>query len=271
MSRTIDLVVLSGHFDLSRCETSESEGVPGETQSREMSLGPQPRQRRHTEFALERVWNNGHYTPPTHADLRSAPYGRYDEWHVIGQGTRIKGGVLLGRVAREALVMNVMRSNAAGRVRAACRKRVLEFGHAYQSGRRTFDVHEFELLRLRCIMDFVLEVMPYSEAGVAEIRHKLKLKPDECVMISEYINARVGVCRHQASLFGLLVEFLQDDGLMGGRGVTIRRRFMGIFSHAWVEYTSPRGTKFIIDVAQNRLKSYADLDDVERFVYDCGN
>lgn len=227
--------------------------------------------RSNTAMLLERIESLAHYRGPRPNETVFV-HGYYRDRHVIGTGTPVLGGVYMGHRPREALLV-------LATAPALCQMYHWLLGR-YFSERRSLGTRVKSFLRLlprnhtgladhtvlERVHDFVQLVMPFDESANSKVARDLGVRPDDEVLIDEYLKARKGVCRHQVCLFAALIEMMQQDGYIDGR-VMVQRKSFAIYSHAWARFTTNQGRVYIIDVAQKRSGWLAELSPHERAFY----
>ena len=165
------------------------------------------------------------------------PKGRFQGRPVIGRDTPINGGVYVGAVPREALVVDDSTQP--------------ELNQAYQEllRRRLIKVQrgeEFKVGILREVFDLARELLPRDPARVEElVRYQ---QQDQKVSLGSFIG-KAGVCRHIALLTGYMLERLIRDGHISGKVSVDRNYIEGFGGHSWVRYINSSEKVFIIDAA----------------------
>lgn len=166
----------------------------------------------------------------------------------IGRDTAISGGVYEGRYGGEAIVVDADKYPALNAALEEVKTRIT-------SADGTINKH----LALTAVFKYVSEHMKYSKPAVRTIFETRARGVDGTkVALDVYINAGVGVCRHQALFAGALFEGLVKEGILSGRVSVDRNRVKHdnddeYDGHAWTRYTNSAGEVFIIDVAQERV------------------
>lgn len=188
------------------------------------------------------------------------PYGSYMGRHIIGRDSRILGGVSFTAGHPEIIVVS---ETDAGLPRAYTR---LERMLAERSVTTAEEV-------LRAVYELVRELLPYDRARVKALiaRYRPNGRGEVKLPLAIYLRERAGVCRHQALLAGYLIEKLIEDGCIRGTVSTDRNRKRdpfdewreyarhGYVGHQWCRYTSPDGTVYILDAAQDYCGRLADV------------
>lgn len=163
--------------------------------------------------------------------------GKYAGRPIIRMDSRIDGGVYLGAVAREAIVVDSEKDEI-----------LMEVYHA--AIRRCSDDEGVDRsLVIRTVYDSVLDNMKYNNAAVQEMTAKYELDNDGRVALGMFIREGIGVCRHMGLLAGFLLEKFIDDEYIRGK-VSVDRRSLYMGGHGWCRYVNSKGTTLIIDPAQ---------------------
>lgn len=164
--------------------------------------------------------------------------------HTIGRDTSVLNGVYTGNYGGEAIVVDYDREKS---YYDALADTVLE--RAVKS-----DGSIDKSLVMDAVFDVVSELMAYSQDGVQAVNDVHDIKDHRKVSLALYVEAGVGVCRHQALMVTTLFEILKNRGIIRGTA-SIDRNIQwpeggDPAGHAWVRYTNGSGEVFIIDVAQ---------------------
>ncbi len=171
---------------------------------------------------------------------------------VIHRDSRIDGGVYTGTYGGEAIVVDSKKyPDGITKLMGEVKHRITD-EHGNQHRDRV----------LESVFNVVTEAMPYSKAGVEGLLSDIAGQMGESeipdgtkVALDDFIQSRVGVCRHQALTAGLLLEMLKDEGVIRGQ-VSVDRNMNWnptkdkYDGHAWVRYTANSGDVVIIDIAQ---------------------
>jgi hypothetical protein len=211
-----------------------------------------------TAWAIQRIASRGELQPLSPWD---APYGRYRGRRVIGAASRIDGGVYLGRMAREAIVIDMARPGSLLR-------RVYDaFVAGLSGGTGRGRVPLATAALVPALRALVTAVMPYDEARVHLLEQRSLPADDSLVDLDLFLHLGYGVCRHQVCLVGAVLERLVDEGRLQGR-VSLQRCFVeGWFSHAWIRWCGGDGVPWLFDPAQHRYCPLADVDPSVWLVY----
>lgn len=212
-----------------------------------------------TAILLQRLSAAGQLEPGSASD---APFGWFHGWRIIGAGTRIDGGIYLGRKPREAIVVDMRRPGSALRSLYDTWLQSLRDGHRDSDVR--LDLIEHLALR---VGELVRGYMPYDEEVVRRLDSRGLLQPDQPIDLDVFLHERGGVCRHQVCMVGALLERLVDGGWLGGRVSLERKHVPGWFSHAWVRYDDAQGDEWILDPAQQRYGRVRELEEGAKILY----
>jgi hypothetical protein len=115
--------------------------------------------------------------------------------------------------------------------------------------------------------------MRYSQKGARQIRLEHELASCQEIELGAFMRAGVGVCRHQALVCAAVLEDFKDAGYLDGHiSVDRNERWnpddeKDKGGHAWVRYTTPKGTPYILDVAQNYFGTLEDSTEAARWNY----
>jgi hypothetical protein len=240
-----------------------------------------------TALLLERLTTQAGYETPRPGDL-DAPYGRFGGKRIIGSGSRVGGGVYLGRKPREAIVVDVGADSLLRQTLDKWFQGLRAQPERLRRGDRAIRRHlEANLPQL--LADLVEQALPFDEEVVRSVARELDVQPDQLVPLDAYLARRGGVCRHQVCFVGATLEWLLDEGWLadarrrpwflrwlGPRAlprpaVTIERKHVpGSFSHAWVRWTRRDGVVFVLDAAQSVYVRLDALDEDGRTFYGPG-
>jgi hypothetical protein len=198
----------------------------------------------------------------------------YQDRRVIRRDSSVDGGVYLGENEREAIVVDSEKYPALKKLYAIAERKMLsskldavalrDFLVGFlEAKKRGLSVGEFvkELKVLRAVYETVAEAMPnQSEEAVEELMQKIGVGPDEKVRLDDFIDAGVGVCRHDALACAGLLEMFKRNGLIKGK-ISVDRNSYFRFGHAWSRYETPYSVVKILDVA---LGYYGDMKDAPK-------
>lgn len=162
----------------------------------------------------------------------SVPY--YQGRPIIRKDSPIDGGVSIGQIEREALVVDFYRS------------KVIPVLYERAKNLARFHGRVDKDLILKAVFGIVSEKMKTDESRVEEIIKKTNTKKDGKISIDHFINAGAAVCRQHALVCGVLVERFIKDGYLSGK-VSIDRNSVYNHGHVWCRYTASSGKVFILD------------------------
>ena len=186
------------------------------------------------QVALKRVSTSSCFRP--YFDLRH-PYGFFHNRPVIGENTRVGGGVYLSAQPAEALVVDE---------KYDLLRPVLSSFRGRLGGLKSFSV-ERELSILEDIFELSNEVLEWSPHKVNRFNQQHGIKVDTKVALDFYIEQKFGVARHKVLLAAYLIEKLKEDGHLSGNFVipeTIRRPSG---DDEYLVYTFPNGVFATLD------------------------
>jgi len=184
--------------------------------------------------ALKRIEDSVHYTP---SNVFKAPYGYFRGRPVIGEQTVVNGGIYVSAAAHEAIVVDE-KYGFLGQILEDLFK---------LSEKREKEGKSFKQGVLSDIARVVQQTLRFNPQGVNQLLEERKIGPDAKVSLDIFIEAKVGVARHQILLTAYLFEKLRKKGLLHGELVFDP----GIqFEHAEDErllYMNSVGKVFLVD------------------------
>jgi hypothetical protein len=186
------------------------------------------------QIALKRVSTSTHFRP--YFDLRH-PYGFFHNRPVIGENTRVGGGVYLSAQPVEALVVDE---------KYDLLRPILSSFRGRLGGLKSFSV-ERELSILEDIFELANDVLEWSPHKVKRFNQQHGIKVDTKVALDFYIEQKFGVARHKVLLAAYLIEKLKEDGHLSGNFIipeTIRRPNG---DDEYLVYTFPNGVFATLD------------------------
>ncbi len=162
--------------------------------------------------------------------------GYYCGHHLIGRDTKIDKGVYIGQTSREAIVVDFTSSVFLSELFEEAKERC-------------------ELIRqcrhppfLETVYHLVRERMRYDEEQTMKIITQENAKMDGLISLDRFIEAGVGVCRHQALFAGILMEKATEEFIVPGR-VSVDRNSIGYLAHAWDRFTFPSAKTYILNLS----------------------
>lgn len=188
----------------------------------------------------EDVQNRFDFGPQDH----EAPYGYYKNHPIIGRHTTsVKNGVYFTTQPNSEAVIVDDRSKALQRLRNELLAKY-EPWHEVRSAKGIEKV-------LKQINNLTRNVMPYSDRTSDRLSKPL-YNGNKLIGLSEYVDARGGVCRHQCLLAAFLAESLIEKGILAGQvGVERNHDVDAHGAHAWAIFKTLDGQTIVIDPAQN--------------------
>jgi hypothetical protein len=165
---------------------------------------------------------------------------------LIGRDGPINKGVSVGIGMREAIVVDLDR-NPDSRLN----QKLTEIIGTIEEGSFT----EADILNMvsKEVKDMITEI---SETAVLAYLESIPdYHPHKKVLLDNFFEVGVGVCRHLALGVGVILEQLVAKGILKGE-VSIDRSFGNLSAHMWVRYTNSTNREvFIIDPAHNFIGS----------------
>ncbi len=153
--------------------------------------------------AVQRVQDSPYYRP--YIDSRT-PYGYYHNRPVIGENTKICGGIYLSPFPAEALVVD----EKYDMLRPVLSSFRVRFGGLQEHS------FELELTILEEIFSLADKAFVWSPELVYSFNQVNNIAPDSKVALDVYIRERVGTSRHRVLLAAYLAERLKEDGYLTG-------------------------------------------------------
>lgn len=135
----------------------------------------------------------------------NAPYGHFNNRPIIGEGAGVLGGIYLGPIAHEAIVVDekygfLLRAYA-------------EFLKHFDFAERGYSDEEI----IRIAAEFVSKKLVLSEDRVEKLREDKDLTPDQKVSLDLFLEYGYGAARHQVLLMAYLLEKLKDEQRLKGK------------------------------------------------------
>lgn len=184
--------------------------------------------------ALRRVRGSRQFSPTRDS---ASPLGRFGDRHIIGESSKINGGVYIGVVPQEAVVIDD-RHGGLERIYNQLVVRLSEI-----SLDRTLDEKEI----LPEIAALVVHALRFDESAVRSVCEREEIAADDKVAIDMFIHEGIGSARHQVLVAAYLIERLRARNLLQGFA-----RIDSVSSHLLghdekLSYTSPQGYFFVFD------------------------
>lgn len=173
-----------------------------------------------------------------------APYGTYKTYSIIGRNSpTVRGGVYgTSRTQSEYVVVDA----DSPHIKLVEESLVNQIHTWYGSHLKGQDV----LNALHHVRDTTADKMKYDLARVEDLSRPY-FNNQGLIMLSDYLDEGVGVCRHQALLAAVFTEGLIRDGILDGLVHVERNHDLEANgAHAWMVYEGKDET-IIVDPAQN--------------------
>ena len=174
---------------------------------------------------------------------RALLYGYYKNHPVIGrESPSVKNGVYFTvNPNSEAVVVD----DASRTLQQAAKGMLRQVGRRFGKAPTVSTKKTLEL-----VDKYTDQLMPYD----LEKTEKLSAphyNDNGLINLSEYVENKAGVCRHQCLLAAFLLETLVDKGVLVGRsGVERNHDIDAHGAHAWAIFEQPNGTVYVVDPAQ---------------------
>ena len=162
----------------------------------------QPSDNRFSE-AIKRIQKSSDYDETV---CSHAPYGSYGKRPIIGENTPINGGIFVGALPHEAIVIDE-KYGLLNQIYDELMLRFVRFQGKRDQAEAQMIPHIFQLVQ---------EKLRYSEGAVKNLLKDKGIRPDRKAALDIFLQARIGVARHQVLLAAYLMEKLQKRGLIAG-------------------------------------------------------
>jgi hypothetical protein len=197
------------------------------------------------DVALLRVAKTPEYRP--YCDTRN-PYGFYFNRPIIGESTRISGGIFLSSQPAESLVIDE-KYNLLRPLVSSFRSRL--------GGLKTFSIQrEFSILEE--IFEISNELLEWSPEKINDFNVSNNIGTDTKVALDLYLDQRIGLNRHKVLLAAYIVEKLREDGHLNGFAsipAGLRRASGG---DEYMIYTFPNGVFATLDPTPDEISETTD-------------
>lgn len=185
-----------------------------------------------------------------------APYGYYNNHPIIGRESRsMRNGAYGSRGSEQIIiddksrqVRNIVNDQVA---------RLTQMGESSTTGERAL---------LKDVMVGVSEALRYDLPATEKLCEP-HYGNKGMIMLSEFLDKGIGVCRHQAVLAALIMESAIENGLLYGQ-VSVERNqdIVARSGHAWAVFKSEYGD-IIVDSAQHFVGSREEAAKMNRWHY----
>jgi len=194
----------------------------------------------------------------------NAPHGYIYGRRIIGRDTEINGGAYVAN--GEAIVVDdekyELTESCWTEIKAELDARIAR-GLNHKDG------------IFRLVNDLVRKKMPYNLKAVEKIDDRITKKHSGWYKVSLdlFLDARAGVCRHQALLAGYLFEKMTKETYISpenGRPIRYLRGKASVernwskktgTGHAWTKYVAKSGDVVIVDPANNFISTFDRLEE----------
>lgn len=153
---------------------------------------------------VRRVRGHSEYSTAYHA---RAPYGFYSGRPIIGECTKINGGIYLGVKPQEALVVD----ERYGTLERVYTELMIRFND------RANRTASFEQTIINEVIKIVNEKIQYSPSQLSIILKEEQIAFDQKVALGLFIQAGCGVTRHKVLLAAYLLEKLGRSDILNGQ------------------------------------------------------
>lgn len=154
------------------------------------------------ELLRQRLEGSPLYAPPT----PEAPLGFFNGRHIIGKSTRVQGGVYIGILPQEAVVVDD-KYRSLNRAFDELMRRLLSLPKEAQTS---------EGIVLRAAVEHAERLMKVDYSALKTLSFHLERQDDQKVMLDAYLDAGAGAPRHLVLLKAYFLEKLKDRGLLNG-------------------------------------------------------
>ena len=195
----------------------------------------------HYELLIERIKNHKDFSPVRTSDF---PYGAFTGRPIIGEYSRINGGVYLSANAREAIVVD----ERYGGLELIYSQLMVNF--VRRNGTRVQKGTETDLVK--AAIELAQTKLTYvSEQTIDMLGQKEVLRSDEKVTLDVFIEHGLGTSRHQVLLAAYLLEKLKDKGYLHGQIILDSTMNKGKNTPEKLIYSSESGDLFVFDPEDN--------------------
>jgi hypothetical protein len=211
----------------------------------------------YTDLARDDVQPRYDFGPQDH----EASYGYYKNHPIIGRkSASVKNGVYFTTSPdSEAVVVD-----DKSKTLQLLRHNLVSMFNARYGSLPTLNVTS----ALKQVNNFTRDVMPYSVRNSDRLSKPL-YAGNKLIGLSEFVQAKGGVCRHQCLLAAFLAESLVEEGLILGQvGVERNHDIDAHGAHAWAIFKTLDGQCIVIDPAQNYVGTKEQARSERRWKYD---
>jgi len=144
----------------------------------------------------------------------------YQERPIIHRDSRVDGGVYLGGGQREAIIVDSKDSRIQ---------------QLYDRAKRKITINGVVIKDhlLRSVYESVAEAMPIQNSdSVRKLVRNNNVENDGKISLGFFLEAGIGVCRHDALACAVLLELFRKEGHINGKPSVDRNSFV-FGGHAW--------------------------------------
>ncbi|HET9174485.1 MAG TPA: FHA domain-containing protein [Candidatus Saccharimonadales bacterium] len=175
-----------------------------------------------------------------------SPYGYLDGYPIIGRHSPSMRGIYLCGSYGEAMVVDPERDPHLDAAYQSLNKLVtakLVFDRVVGRG------HDTEAV-LEQVMNYTKSLMRYDGPAIEAIEKHYK--GERKILLGDYIEWGIGVCRQQGLLAAYFLERLVDDKKLHGR-FGVERNVIPEYGdgHAWAVFRETNGLEYVVDPAQS--------------------
>jgi len=182
------------------------------------------------ELLRQRLEGSPLYAPPT----SEAPLGFFNGRHIIGKSTRVQGGVYIGILPQEAVVVDD-KYKGLNKAFDQLIRRILDLPIEAQAS---------EGVVIRSATEHAEKLLKVDYSALRALPFHSERQDDQKVMLDAYLDAGVGAPRHLVLLKAYFLEKLKDRKLVSG----VPELQIFITNNAYVverlTYESTRGSSF---------------------------
>lgn len=190
-----------------------------------------------------------------------APYGYFRNHPIIGRNSKTVRDGVFGTHSSECVVVN-HNSRSLATVTDKFFYSLIRKNH----GRQSYN----HLSLISHINDYTAKVLLYDKPKVDRLSRP-HYNNNGLINLSDYVDAGVGVCRHQALLCAHLIESAIDRGMLTGSVGVERNRDIELKSgHAWALFRPVDGPVIIADPAQHFVGTRDQADSQNLWKYHLG-
>lgn len=192
--------------------------------------------------ALKKIESSSQYTS---SNAFKAPYGYFRGRPMIGEETQVNGGIFVSSGPHESIVIDEKYGYLA---------QVLE-NLTNLSEQREKEGKNFKQGILSDVAYIVQRTLKFNPGGVTKLLKDRGIGIDSKVSLDLFIEAKVGVARHQILLTAYLIEKLKKRGLLHGKFALDPRIKRQGGEDERLFYINSVGKVFVVDPLKSVLES----------------